>query len=775
MANYIISYNPYQNTTKIIKNGITVRKNSFLCKGVDGKRLQSWFEEDSVWPGFGKALDTDNNESECNIEFIGREIDYIDLKEFLTTLYVSDKGTKFNLASKFLSSDDDMLEKLLKLVEDIKSKDIFSKKQIEDIEKYILQIKDNPFVISVIATMSSGKSTLLNALMHNELLPTGNDATTANIVEIYDNDKETIEYKAYDKENQLVFEGGEADLKKIAEINDNSQIRTVKVYGDIPGVDARRMQLMLRDTPGPNNSVDSNHKKITESIISDAQNMSTVIYVMNATQLRVDSDKELLSNIAYEMKQGGKQANDRFLFVINKVDLRLEQVEETLEELIKDTKKYLLEEFGIKNPRIFPVTAGLACDVWKCRTGYEFHKIREWPMVKAKLEMFNADLSEVKFDLYASISPCVRRQLDEDLQKALEANDIHEVALIHSGVKGLEYSIKEYVEKYAYPIKVSDAIKDIVGTIDENRMRAKFKDILLEDERKLESVRKRIGEIKQKKEERLASKEEFQREIGSYELPESLKEEARQSVEEAFGTPIKHVLHKIPDDKAGKNKIKKSLAEELLNDLTKEINQIEKELDEKIKQMVKVSVYQKGNEILEKYREYIISIKESIKIENFDFGQVKDIKKFDFDNLKKIANQIQKDVYIDKKEIIPNPDRHWYTFWKPKTITVIRKEKTEDIEVNRKELISDIGGIRTSAQLNVNEILEAAEENIVQFKVFFAEELDKFEMVIDKILEELEESTSEESMAKSNKEEHEEQARELEIYLEEIKNITNIG
>lgn len=771
MSNYIISYNPYQNTTKIVKNGTALRKNSAICKGVDGKRLQTWFDVDRAWEGFGRAIDVDNNESECNIDFVGREIDFLDLKDYFETVYISERNTTFHLNSKFLSNDEDLLSKLLVFVDNAKNDGIFEPTQLESIEKYIDQIKSTPFVISVIATMSSGKSTLLNSLMHMELLPTGDDATTANIVEIYDNDKSTVEYSAYDKDDNLVCEGSETDLSILSEINSNSSVRTVKIYTNIPSVTIEKMQLMLRDTPGPNNSQDLQHKQITESIISDAKNMSTVIYVMNATQLRVDSDKELLSNIAYEMKEGGKQANDRFLFVINKVDLRLRKKEQTLEGLIEDTKNYL-SQFGIENPRIFPITAGLACDVWKCRSGYEFDELTEWPDVDKNLKMFNVDSPRVKFDLYSSLSPCVRKQLDDDLENAIEKEDIHEVALIHSGVKGLEYSIREYMEKYAYPIKVSDAVKDIIETIDEKKMRSKFMDVLLEDERKLEEARKKIGSIEQKKAERLAAKEEFEKGINDYSLPQSIKEDARQSVDDAFADLIDSTLDKLPS-----SKLKKDEAISIVSSLTTDTENIEKKLDKKIKDMVNESVYQKGEQILNAYQEYIRLLKEELNIENFDFGKVKSLKGYDFQDLKDVARRVTSTENITKKktDYVPNPDRHWYTPWRPKTIPKESVEIVGTIEyVDKSAVRDDIISIRTNAHKNVDEIVNDASKLVESFKTFFMQQLQEFDKVINKVIEELSLAISEEKIAENTREQHENNLDKLSEYIELLNGITNI-
>lgn len=49
------------------------------------------------------------------------------------------------------------------------------------------------------ATMSSGKSTLINALIDKKLMPVANMATTATIVRIIDTEQDNFSAIAYDK------------------------------------------------------------------------------------------------------------------------------------------------------------------------------------------------------------------------------------------------------------------------------------------------------------------------------------------------------------------------------------------------------------------------------------------------------------------------------------------------------------------------------------------------------------------------------------------------
>ena len=65
-------------------------------------------------------------------------------------------------------------------------------------------------------------------------------------------------------------------------------------------------------------------------------------------------------------------------------------------------------------------------------------------------------------------------------------------ALIHTGVPAVEETINEYIEKYAYPMKIQDAVRDVIRILDGLDMKNKFDQMLTEDEGKLEQVQRQI-------------------------------------------------------------------------------------------------------------------------------------------------------------------------------------------------------------------------------------------------------------------------------------------
>lgn len=158
------------------------------------------------------------------------------------------------------------------------------------------------FTVAVIATMSAGKSTLLNALLGIPLLPSKNEACTAILTRIEDIDGiteirgrvtttngEISEWHIIDKENRTLLQQWNCADNQLIEIQ-----------GDFPHIDNHSKRIEFIDTPGPNNSTDKNHAEITHDIIKQCQH-SYVVFVMNATQFGVDDERALLQKMFGEL------------------------------------------------------------------------------------------------------------------------------------------------------------------------------------------------------------------------------------------------------------------------------------------------------------------------------------------------------------------------------------------------------------------------------------------------------------------------------------------
>ncbi|WP_431137796.1 hypothetical protein, partial [Psychroserpens mesophilus] len=87
----------------------------------------------------------------------------------------------------------------------------------------------------------------------------------------------------------------DAELELIQQWNRMEDTATIELEGAISAVrDRDNVRLVLTDTPGPNNSQDENHERVTMGFIQDSLRNPLILYVLNASQLSIDDDRNLL-------------------------------------------------------------------------------------------------------------------------------------------------------------------------------------------------------------------------------------------------------------------------------------------------------------------------------------------------------------------------------------------------------------------------------------------------------------------------------------------------
>ena len=207
---------------------------------------------------------------------------------------------------------------------------------------------NNLFEIIVVATMSAGKSTVINALIGKELLHSANEATTATITRIHDKDGlPFFSGCAYGYKAELLEESHHINAQILKEWNANPCIKTIDLTGDITAIRNDKAELVIYDTPGPNNSQDDNHRALTMEIIEDG-NYGLVLFVLNGTNLGTNDEYDLLQIVKNSLSNS---PNKKIVFLLNKKE-KLENLEDTIIRL-----KENLINIGFEEPLIFPISA----------------------------------------------------------------------------------------------------------------------------------------------------------------------------------------------------------------------------------------------------------------------------------------------------------------------------------------------------------------------------------------------------------------------------------
>lgn len=225
--------------------------------------------------------------------------------------------------------------------------------------------KSQVFEVAVISTMSSGKSTLINAFIGDELLPSRNQACTARTAAILDNDNTQC------VTGHILFSEGtykkipECTAEQIAQCLESGKdkLADIIIECNIPGIRNIVQSLLIVDTPGTNNNADHSHKKITlEFLRTMAQGM--VVYIINAAQMETEDDKILLEEIREILE---KKPDIDILFVLNKAD-EFDLEKESMEQIMANCSAYLFD-IGFSKINIFPVSSIAGLLIRKVLTG----------------------------------------------------------------------------------------------------------------------------------------------------------------------------------------------------------------------------------------------------------------------------------------------------------------------------------------------------------------------------------------------------------------------
>lgn len=230
---------------------------------------------------------------------------------------------------------------------------------VKHITEHLLEIKAYEtlpvFNISVIATMSAGKSTFVNALLGNEIFPEANEACTAKITSIYDNDfyHRTVGVGLHNGEIKEV--SNNLSNEDLIKWNTNKTFDRIILEGNLDNITNTEKIVAVHDTPGTNNSGDTNHHDITFEFLQK-HTMDAIIYMANVEHLATTDEKELLTEL-YNTIISIK--NIPVIFVLNKSD-SIDTEKENIFDMCRIFKDELISIGFTPDSFIIPTSAKAA-------------------------------------------------------------------------------------------------------------------------------------------------------------------------------------------------------------------------------------------------------------------------------------------------------------------------------------------------------------------------------------------------------------------------------
>lgn len=391
------------------------------------------------------------------------------------------------------------------------------------------------------------------------------------------------------------------------------------------------------------------------------------------------------------------------------------------------------------------------------------------------------DQEQLHLETYHHLTHNCQMQIDEELEEAIKNNDLLGQALIHSGIRGIEETIRMYVTKYCRPAKITNVVNTFRHGLDSaEAFELTKQEIALRQEEQVE-LQEQISKLTQK----LTSKTEneaFKKKISKLEITTKLDrsiQDLMAEVEEPLTDFFAQCPMELEEDEAMAY-IKRfaKLAEVQQNEFQVAVNQL---LDEDIKV--------KSQQLLNEYIKKLDVISQEFKADGLKI----DLASFVQGKLATLNAESVLDASIDSRIETHVEERS-------RTVTKRRRgldrlfhiscwfnpeyETTEYYDVEVEEEIKFVSREKLSNQLIapinkklLNErvrILEFAKEKTENIKDYFCEQFDEVDKILTDKANELHEATtskqaSEVALTRAN-----ELLKQLEVVKVELESILEI-
>ncbi|XWY19294.1 dynamin family protein [Bisgaard Taxon 45] len=731
-AHVEIIHNPFSENekTKILLNGHEADPDS---KYSDYKNLnlQSWCN--AIFDELKETCFED-----YHLEFTGLAVDCEDMREAAEA--AQEKGINFSYTDNVVKKNaTERLSELEQLLDDVQKHPVFA--PIIEGNQTFAELIDNAFDIFVVATMSSGKSTFINAMLGGDLLPSANQATTATIAEIIDNKSLPQGKYLVSRTNingEIINEQQKLDLTQKENINPsllstwNSDIDTqqddknrtgkIQIEGNLTGIKLKNnnVKLRLSDTPGTNNSQNKNHGIITLEKIKDTALNPLIIYILNSANIAIDDDDNLLSKLAKMVEEQGKLAQDRFIFVLNKMDGYF--CKENIQQGIENTKKYL-EKHGIINPRVFPISASMAK---LFRIEETTPELLEEPD-KLSLTYYNKIINycnENDLQQYMVLNSRIEERLKKVSNKTLK----------RTGLPALEAYISDYIEKYNEPYRIIRLTKAINLLLENARPQLEnISSLRNKTQEELDSLRKILEDAKVK----LNKSEEFNKFIDKLKSTEvGLSDEVANFFHQTNTKQFMPLIDSTEKYFSSNKKIKKEIAEKKIQSLKSSLSDMLNEFLAALTGLNKAKQNYQLEKLNDAYRKFIGNTFEGL-LDKIDVKTKENLKTSTI-NINQYLNISEN--YIQKENVRIGQEKIERSFWR-KLLEFDFSEKYRDI-IEEQDLV-DLDSfwkdnrpkIESELSETLNQLSEEIKQNAINLTHDYCSELNHcFQEKVNEIL-----------------------------------------
>lgn len=585
MRDIEIHYNPYKMKTTMRIEGIDVCQSSdyssikeFIEHNIP---LQTWIEPIPYlnWNGFVDEISDPENNDEVHIIFSGRKIDFQDLQyaiEAQNAKRSEDTRVRYQYEHKKVLDDKILSQNIEEVVRELKS-DRFRKlvkqrktqglnEKYKDLDTNYKRAKENEFYIVFAGVYSSGKSTLLNALIRHDVLPTSSQTCTSKNCRIKHNSslKNKIALTCYDDDKNVVipkqiFDTDKECAEEFLKISPVEETEIQELYINVSTMELEvdlshlypkdvsddKFTIVLIDTPGMDSAQSSKNgnnrhaETALEAIGMDSKPM--ILLCADANKYEDKSIGEFMREIIEQSKKEESGFNDRFLFLMNKSDAieykkqykeSAENTKKRFAEYLTDPSKWniggdeeemqrMAEDASHFVPRIFMTAARVAYAIEK-EAIEEDDDDSEMDALYETYRAFRKKVCKSTPDPdyclaeYCDIPNYRKSEIEIEYKNSLQKDKVQATKL-QCGLVSVESAIKDYINRYAYPIKVRDLLETFEDILDDvnsftNATLARLKQAKVELGEK-NGERKEVSRRKENAEEKIAALEIAQEKI----------------------------------------------------------------------------------------------------------------------------------------------------------------------------------------------------------------------------------------------------------------------
>ena len=242
---------------------------------------------------------------------------------------------------------------------------IHLKNTYKGLEQVGKKLTEQNFQVAVLALVKSGKSTLINALIGGQYLPSSNAPETARIVRI----------RHQSGNGPSLTDGNSRVATGVKDIHSHLRLlnAAVRQRGSAPSEDELILSAPLAcldgksmgeykfevlDTPGPNEAGTDILQEKVNRLLDD---VDVIIYLLDYTKLKTKEEKKLFERLSSMRPELLKRFSERLFFIVNKIDLQNSRglSQEKTQQYVADLLSKQVNGLQVSPERVLLVSAEL--------------------------------------------------------------------------------------------------------------------------------------------------------------------------------------------------------------------------------------------------------------------------------------------------------------------------------------------------------------------------------------------------------------------------------